>query len=268
MGSKMPHCTIQFVNATVTNPSAPNDPAVRTLIRKQAMKQAAETRRRDGSYGKQNLRQYPVFYVNGDTESAPVREDECFEEVNSHTIEQSVPPQISWPKSARRRNSSRKHLRNGLLLPASNSPSPSAKGYELLTQKNGFDFMDLSTLATYHVGRATAEALSSDPLQLVNLLQFKQWSYLSYLPSLYGRSACLKDAVDCIIARVRQILVPTGEVGHKEVIWLYLRAIDSLQKSLNCPRQCLEADVLCATEILALYEVYSSTDPSFAWRLC
>jgi hypothetical protein len=124
-----------------------------------------------------------------------------------------------------------------------------------MTVKNGFDIIDLSTLATYHVGRTTAEALSSDPLQLVNLLRFKQWSYLSYLPSLYGRSACLNDAVDCIIARVRQILAPTGEYGHKEVIQLYLRAIDSLQKALNSPRQRLEADVLCATEILALYEV-------------
>lgn len=121
--------------------------------------------------------------------------------------------------------------------------------------KNGFDIIDLSALSTYHVGRATAEALSSDPLQLLRLLDFKQWSYMSYLPSLYGSSACLDDAVDCIIARARQILAPHGEAGEREVIRLYLKAIDSLRKALNSPSQRLAAHVLCATEILALYEV-------------
>jgi hypothetical protein len=118
MGSKTPIFTVQFVNATVTNPTAPKDPAVRAIIRKQAMKQAAETRRRDGSYGKHNLRQYPVFYLNGDGETRREVVD-GLEEVNGHICEQGVPPQVFWPRSTQRKNDNRKDLLDKLMLPAS-----------------------------------------------------------------------------------------------------------------------------------------------------
>jgi hypothetical protein len=239
--------TVQFVNATVANPSAPKDPAVRAAIRKQAMKKAADTRRRVGNYGKHNLRQYPVFCQSNNEGAAA-------EEVMDHDNRTGYTE--GWPSQNGQRNMSKRNdTGRGISWTGRISPKPSAKGFELVTMKGGFDIIDLSTLATYHVGRATAEALSSDPLQLLGLLDFKQWSYMSYLPSLYGSSACLDNAVDCLIARIRHIITPNGERGEREVIRLYLKAIDSLQKALNSPSQRLAAHVLCATEILALYEV-------------
>jgi hypothetical protein len=250
VGSETPPARVQFVNATVTNPSAPKDPAVRALIRKQAMKMAADTRRRGGNYGKHNLRQYPVFYQSkGDGAAA----EEIFDldGLDSQPLSaEGLQSQNCLPNMRIGRDVERE-MPSTRKIPL----KPSAKGYELITMKNGFDIIDLSTLATYHVGRATAQALSSDPLQLLKLLDFKQWSYMSYLPSLYGSSACLDNAIDCIIARVRHIIAPNGETGEREVIRLYLKAIDSLQKALNSPSQRLAPHVLCATEILALYEV-------------
>src|SRR5277367_579118 len=115
MSGKMPIPTIQFVNASIANPSAPKDPAVRALIRRQAMKQATETRRRDGSYGKHNLRQYPVFYLNGGGEKA-AEEEEDLDEVNGHVNEQGDPHQLFCPTSTQRRNANRKDLLDRLLL--------------------------------------------------------------------------------------------------------------------------------------------------------
>jgi len=48
------------------------------------------------------------------------------------------------------------------------------------------------------------------------------------------------------------------------VIASYVKALDSLQKALDCPKQRFKPEVLCATEILALYELL---DPSgeIAW---
>ena len=117
-----------------------------------------------------------------------------------------------------------------------------------------FDVVDLSALASLHLGRCAGETLSADPSQLTSLLRYKE-SYLSYLPSRYEHSACLKDAVDCIIARVRQILSPNERKLESTVIPLYLRALNSLQKALDSPIQRYEPEVLCAIEILALYEV-------------
>lgn len=51
----------QFVNSTPEDPAVPQDKAVRVLIRKQAMKNASAARKRDGNYGKHNLRQLPLF---------------------------------------------------------------------------------------------------------------------------------------------------------------------------------------------------------------
>jgi hypothetical protein len=69
MESQTPTSNVQFVNATVSNPKAPKDPAVRAVIRKQAMKMAVDTRPHGGSYGKHNLRQYPNFVQGSNTRS-------------------------------------------------------------------------------------------------------------------------------------------------------------------------------------------------------
>jgi hypothetical protein len=213
------------------------------------MKNAADTRRCGGNYGKHNLRQHPVFYQSNNDGGA-AEEIIDLEEYNNRTgFVEGSQSQTDQP------NMKRNNVEHGISSRGSIPPKPSANGFELVTMKNNFNIVDLSTLATYHMGHATAEALSSDPLQLLRLLDFKQWSHMSYLPSLDGSSACLDDAINCIIARVRQVIAPNGETGEREVIRLYLMAIDSLQKALNSPSQRLAAHILCATEILALYEV-------------
>jgi hypothetical protein len=250
MDNPAPMANVQFVNATISNPKAPKDPAVRAVIRKQAMKIAADTRRRSGSYGKHNLRQFPIF-VQASNDGSDAEEVLYQEEVDEHIHHAEGSQSQSYQQSLVKANDAGV----GPTLTLSIPTRPRATGIELATVKNGFDIADLSMLATFHIGRATAEVLSSDPSQLLKLLNFQQWSYMSYVPGLYGTSACLDHAVDCIIARVRHIIAPNGEAGEQEVIRLYLRAINSLQKALNDPNQCLAADVLCATEILALYEV-------------
>jgi hypothetical protein len=131
----------------------------------------------------------------------------------------------------------------------------SARGYELTSMKSDFDILNLSTLATLHVNRAGRAALSRNPYHLIYQLKtFKQWSYLSFLPSRYGQIACLSDATDCVIARARQIISPNRN-WEAAVITFYCKALDSLQKALDSPSQRFKPEVLCATEILALYEV-------------
>jgi hypothetical protein len=39
------------------------------------------------------------------------------------------------------------------------------------------------------------------------------------------------------------------------VLSLYGKALESLQDALNDPRQCIEPETLCATELLTLFEV-------------
>lgn len=277
MAENQPKMEFQFVNSTIHAPTIPRDLAVRALIRKQAMKKASAARRRDGNYGKHNLRQFPVFIVdqenhNGQT-PVQVKEPSSSDDSASsssasekligpytggkHVEEEHKAVRSNGNKADKNGNGNGVDRQRSLAQTLTNNlpGSLSAKGYELTSMKSDFDILDLSTLATLHIGRAARAALSQNPYHLIYQLRSrKQWSYLSYLPSLYGHVPCLSDAADCVIARARQIISP-HEKWEAAVITFYVKALDSLQKALDNPKQRYKPEVLCATEILALYEV-------------
>ena len=166
------------------------------------MSRAASARRRKGDYGKQNLRQHRVFMEDGEGLNTPVP-------INNLT--NANPPRtrvndldfgiIDDPKPLKPLTGHPK-LTPGRSLAAAIPASPSSTGYELMRIHHDFDIVDLSALATFHVGRATPQALASQPRRLIDVLRCRQWSYFSYLPSRYGHSTCLDDAIHCIAARV------------------------------------------------------------------
>jgi hypothetical protein len=239
----------QFVNSTIASPRVPQDLAVRALIRKQAMKKASAARRRDGNYGKHNLRQYPVFILDesNNTDAPTVN-------VNDSGHELDHPTQIARLKNTRTAIQRQQWLAKFTHIETVPASIPS-RGYEWTSMKSDFDILDLSNMATLHVNRAARAALSKNPQQFIlQVRATKQWSYLSFLPSRYGQISCLSDATDCVIARARQIISPNRNT-ETAVISSYVKALDSLQKALDSPLERFKPEVLCATEILALYEV-------------
>lgn len=255
-----------FVNSSIHSPIVPQDKAVRTLIRKQAMKKASAARRRDGTYGKHNLRQLPVFIVNPENDKGWCQEKQVgthdpyfvqVEEVNTRPriTELKVKEDLRTASASKNemKIAERQRLMRRLAL-TQIPPNLSAKGYELNSIKSDFDILNLSTLAALHVGRAVRAALSQDPFSLVNQLRtYHPSSYLAYLPSRYENVPCLRDATNCLIARARLIIHP-GKPWEAAVISFYVKALDSLQKALDCPKQRFQPEVLCATEILSIYE--------------
>ena len=248
----------QFINSTLDNPIVPRDNSVRVTIRKQAMKKASAARRRDGNYGKHNLRQYPIFLYDTDNPIKPadapqqLNQAKAEEQADVETAKESAPAQEPHIKQSPDSISK-------VILYESIPRSLSARGYELTSMKSDFDINDLSTLSTLHINRAARAALSQNPYHLIyQLRSHKQSSYLSYLPSRYGQIPCLSDATDCVIARARQIISPNRN-WESAVISFYLKALNSLQKALDNPKQRFKPEVLCATEILALYEVCMSS---------
>jgi hypothetical protein len=248
MVEEPPATEFQFVNSTIETPRVPQDLAVRALIRKQAMKKASAARRRDGNYGKHNLRQYPVFLVDENKNAERQNADLCDSKPDLDRT------QVPRPRNAKKVVERQQWLAKFTLA---NTLPPSLPGsdYELLSIRADFDILDLSTIATLHVNRAARAALSKNPLQFISQLRAnKQWSYLSFLPSRYGQVACLSDATDCVTARARQIISPNWS-REATAISSYVKALDSLQKALDNPAERFKPEVLCAIEILALYEV-------------
>ncbi len=215
----------------------PTDQGTRRLIRRQAMSRAAAARRQKGSWGKHNLGQYPVSCL--DLEDEEKQGDDAA--ASGSAREGSSLGQQGHPPA----------MTAKMTVPA-NVPS---SGYESMRIDHGFDLLDVSALTTFHSGRITARLLSREPFRLAHVLQYRQWSYFSFLPSRYGHTACLDDAANCVAARVRQWMSSPSEPPCKWVLSLYTKSLTSLQSALNDPVLYLKPEVLCATAILAIYEV-------------
>jgi hypothetical protein len=122
------------------------------------------------------------------------------------------------------------------------------------TQYN-FDLLDLSQLTSFHISYATASSLASKPDMLSDVLGHRHWSYLNYLPGRIGHNGALDKAAACVAARAQQWLASPLEPVSGSILKLYSEALAELQAELQSPKACLGADVLCATELLGIYEV-------------
>lgn len=260
--AKMPQqIDFLFLNTTAAGPGISQKPETRAMIRKQAMQQAAVTRRVNGSHGRHNLRQYPVFVFEKCTEVEDSRA-----KYPDHAMDAEVedlPQQIPCFEQQGSQNNSREPLQRAGVFNAQKksiiSTTLVSTKYERMSLQYGFNILDLSNLTTFYIGRATGQVLSADSSQLMHLLRFKHWSFFSYLPSRYEQSTCLEDATVCLVSRVREIISPPGDHWASTVVSLYLNALKSLQKALDCAKTRLQPEVLYAIEILALYEVCEVT---------
>ena len=265
MTEKDPIIEFQFVNSTIETATVPQDLAIRALIRKQAMKKASAARRKDGNYGKHNLRQYPVFLFD---ENNKIEGEAAAKWDQGKDLSDGQKHGHSGQKGTRKlkKAGQMEKIINTEIWLAKHTGIPAslpARGYELTSIKSEFDILDLSNLATAHINRAGRAALSQNPQLLIHQLQSsKQQSYLSFLPSRYGQIPCLSDATDCVIARARQLISPNKN-WEAAVIAFYVKALDSLQKALDSPKLRYQPEVLCATEVLALYEVCELS--TFIW---
>lgn len=131
----------------------------------------------------------------------------------------------------------------------------SSTGYEAIRIEQDFDILDLSALTTFSTGRVTAHVLKRRPYLLPEVLSCRQWSYLDFVPCRLGQSEVLDNAARCLTAKARQCLLHPDQRATVTVLRNYLKAIKSLQLALNDGQQSLEADVLCATQLLGIYEV-------------
>jgi hypothetical protein len=102
---------------------------------------------------------------------------------------------------------------------------------------------------------SASEMLSSEPAQLSGVLLCRQQSYFSFIPARFGRTLVLDDAFRCLLTVAHSILVPAHKPSSKVILSHYGRALHSLQSAVNHPRARYSSEALCATGILALFEV-------------
>ncbi|KAF2171364.1 hypothetical protein M409DRAFT_18480 [Zasmidium cellare ATCC 36951] len=252
-------------------PKAPKDGAVRTLIRKQAMKDVGLARRKRGNYGRVNMRQ-PVVVVE---------EEETNDRIESTVADTSSKSSNSSPSGSDTPSSKKpasestagtewsEQSTNQLVLTRRTSnelydwsqllPSLSCDtAYERTRAKFCVDIPQLSILTSWSVSRSAIPLLSADPLRLFTLMEEQTWSFLEYIPQMYESNKCLAAATDCVLAKASEVLTPYP-ASPGQTMKMYAKALRMLQDSISDPCASTSAEVLAATQLMALHELLDTT---------
>ncbi|KAE8344386.1 hypothetical protein BDV24DRAFT_148959 [Aspergillus arachidicola] len=236
---KKPRCRAQqgpafvFVDTADSLPHGPQDKDVRVIIRRQAARSGCR-RRRDGSTGERGV------------DDADCKDILVPVEVG-HTGLVLVTQDTGCPR-----------MLLAHVPPPAPVPQPSYNGYETLRVRYNFDVTDLTSFTDVDLGKTAYLLLRDQPTRLVSLLQKRSSSFLSHLPSRYGSSQCLDDAIHCVAARAGQML--GFPIRASTLPALYVKALNSLQAAIEDRTQYLGADVYCATRLLAIYELIGLPD--------
>ncbi|KAF2663801.1 hypothetical protein BT63DRAFT_430066 [Microthyrium microscopicum] len=220
-------------------------PFDRSKVRRQTMQKVALRRKNQPKKPHPNSRQVPIFiHVDQDNESQEHHKDEQthpeLEIIDADGYLQSDDTIIAGLTDLH-------CLSRITYLPVDIT-------YPSMPRRCKVDISDLSLLASIDVGRYTGEKLLRNPQNLVFFLGGKNWSFCRFIPFFYSRSTLVQHATDCVLARVRSFLSP-GEEWESLAISSYSKALCILQEAINSASQPPSADVLCATQILGLYEL-------------
>jgi hypothetical protein len=87
-------------------------------------------------------------------------------------------------------------------------------------------------------------------------------SYMTLIPARYGHKPYLDAVIDCMAAKVRSTLTPCNADAAPRVIRLYTRALRAIAKAIPDKEASCDPDLLCAVQMLSMYEIFQSTHPS------
>lgn len=127
--------------------------------------------------------------------------------------------------------------------------------YSAVLAKTNLHLLDLSLLTSVGVGRYTGQKLLENPQTIAHFFTGRNWSYFQYIPLYYQQSVLIRSATDCVLARVRCLLTPDDKKWELFALSAYSRALSQLQDAMDSTSQRLTAELLCATQMLGLYEV-------------
>ncbi|KAI3322967.1 hypothetical protein HD806DRAFT_497400 [Xylariaceae sp. AK1471] len=147
----------------------------------------------------------------------------------------------------------------------SSTPSWSLSGLELLVKDSGLDPMDLSALASVHLGAVVSAVIQMEAGQLRHVLLCRQRSYFSFIPARFGHVVALDDAFRCLVTIVHSKLIPTHKRSDNIIFRYYGKALRSLQSAVDDPVNRYAAETLCAASILALFELFNSSNGVISW---
>lgn len=158
---------------------------------------------------------------------------------------------------------------------ASRSASPPPRVAAMIVRRHGvpkspnnppqfvgtLDVRDLIHLAPSLATATHTVEPSADWYEFIRARVRELTSYIFYLPSRSGHDNALDSAIRCTASGFREFAQSGSDslslfrTGEKSVA-LYTSALRELQTALQDPKRSTSAEVLCATELLCIFEVW------------
>lgn len=251
---------MDFSFVAYNGPKLSSDSSVRRTIRQQAMRESAAKRKRKGGYGKNNLRQYPVFVDERsqiDDTSLSQNSDPIAEVAAGLSCNDGI-PKLADQKSLNNKNNydvPTSHQWTDTLtalVPTSARERAIADRFSILFHLTPITGLRLGIL---HSELSSKGRLIGNTLHASNQGSRK---LLLHIPSRYGHVSSLSYATDCVVAMLRQLVCPPGgssENAEAAVLLCYARALGALKIALNDKTESTTAETLCAIELLGIFEV-------------
>jgi hypothetical protein len=258
---------IQFQFVVSDGPQISKDPALRTVIRKQAMRNVGNARKQRGSRGQAKARR-PLTPASTETTDASMRTANSGAPSSSQP--HTGPIHISAPDleleilsedelvslELIHQKPVSKEVYMAWVPPLSTNPT---HAYEALRAKYYFDVQDLYILTGFNINRNTLMGLQQNPELVASLLGHRMCSYLTYVPERYGATPYLTAVVDCVTAKAHSVLYPPNAVFSKQVMRMYQKALRAIQQAIADEEACRDNDLLCAVQLLSIHEVRANT---------
>lgn len=288
-----------FVN--YAGPSLPEDPGVRTLIRRQAMHDVAVDRRARGGYGQINMRQVPIFidqFEEGSADTTTKAKEKAKTKPKAKAIKTKANTEANAKNASPPRSGTQPGHFTQAFPPSCSSYTSSSSQYSA-SLPTSISFLDGATTekftlllnlvpltglrlgigklssfqldlargsrasgGTGHGSRSSSSSSSTLPLDLGNP------KLAHYITSHYGDVPALQYATDCVIAQLRQVALrargtPSTPFSKDATLLLYHKALRAVQAALEDETQRLTEETLCATELLAVFELLSENVQSW-----
>lgn len=251
---------MDFSLVAYDGPKVSPDSSVRKTIRQQAMRETAAKRKQKGGYGKNNLRQYPVFVSERrqiDNTSLSQNSDPITKVAAGLSCDDGNPELVDQKSSNNKNNNDVPTSHQWAdtlttLVPTSARERAIADRFSILFHLTPITGLRLGIL---HSELSSKGSLIGNTLHTSNQGSRK---LLLHIPSRYGHVPSLSYATDCVVAMLRQLVCPSGgsstnaEVG---VLLCYARALGALKIALNHKTESTTAETLCAIELLGIFEV-------------
>ena len=243
-------------------PKLSSDPSIRKTIRQQAMRDIAANRKRKGGYGKHNLRQYPIF-SNKDSEVDQGLSSPKSQNANEGVVDvrKSV---VSSQKLDVQNTTSNAHDKPVLKPPLH---SPIALIHRSPGERTDIDrfsiLFHLTPITGLRLGISHSKSSSTSNFidDVLHTTGQGSRKLLLHIPSRYGYVSSLSHATDCVVAKLQQLMSPSGDVptnSEAKVLFHYTKALGALKIALGDEKERTTAETLCAIELLGIFEVCSS----------